>query len=563
MSPSHNNSGLIPIVAYDISYPFTHNPALSKHNPNTSQPNPPIHSIAAHPNTSPPSPNPLQPSVSSPLPEPSSPHNPVTASSHLSPVTGSVHPSPLLISDSPLSTSPSPSPVPVSTSPLLPDQSSLSPVSSPAPFLIRHSSSQTDPPIKLSDYVCSHVCSDQSASLMPDPTREPRTYSEVAAHPEWQEAMRSELLTLQANGTWSLTPLPAGKTPISCKWVYKVKHHSDGSVKRYKARLVAKGFTQLEGIDYQDTFSSTAKIISVRCLLALASARGWSLHQMDVNNAFLHGDLAEEIYMSPPPGLWRQGEHLVCRLHKSLYGLKQASRQWFAKFSAAICSAGFVQSRADYSLFTRKQGKSFTALLIYVDDILITGNDPVRIAVTKKLLHSHFRLKYLGNLKYFLGIEVSNSKNGIFISQRKYALEIIEDAGLLGTAPSDTPMERGLKLSDKSDLLKDPGKYRRLVGRLIYLTVSRPDITYAVHVLSRFMHQPRKFHMEAALRVVRYLKGAPGQGLFFSSNSDFRLRAYCDSDWAGCPLTRRSLLRVDMAIKGLGTSTPGICPTIL
>ncbi|RVW13324.1 Retrovirus-related Pol polyprotein from transposon RE1 [Vitis vinifera] len=309
---------------------------------------------------------------------------------------------------------------------------------------------------------------------------EPRSYSEAAAHPEWQEAMRSELQALQANGTWSLTPLPAGKTRLAI----------DGCV------------------DYQDTFSPTAKIISVRCLLALAAARGWSLHQMDVNNTFLHGDLHEEIYMSPPLGLRRQGEeNLVCRLHKSLYGLKQASRQWFAKFSEAIQSAGYAQSRADYFFFTIKQGKSFTALLIYVDDILITGNDPVSIATTKKFLHSHFHLK---------------------------------DLGLLGAALIDTPMERGLKLFDKSDLLKDQGRYRKLVGRLIYLTVSRPDITYAVHVLSRFMHQPRKAHMEAAFRVVRYLKNAPGQGLFFSLNNDFRLRAYCDSDWAGCPLTRRS-----------------------
>ena len=149
--------------------------------------------------------------------------------------------------------------------------------------------------------------------------------------------------------------------------------------------------------------------------------------------------------MSLPPGLRRQREeHLVCRLHKSLYGLKQASRQWFAKFSEAIRSAGFVQSKADYSLFTRKQGKSFTALLIYVDDILITGNDPVSIADIKKFLHNQFHLKDLGDLKYFLGIEISASRKGIFISQRKYALEIIKDAGLLGAAPIDTPMERGL-----------------------------------------------------------------------------------------------------------------------
>jgi hypothetical protein len=370
---------------------------------------------------------------------------------------------------------------------------------------------------------------------------EPRTYSEAVVHPEWQTAMLSELQALQANRTWTLTPLPAGKVPIGCRWVYKVKHKVHGSVEWYKARLVAKGFTQLEGVDYQETFSPTAKIITVRCLLALSAARGWKLHQLDVNNAFLHGDLTEEIYMSPPPGLRRQGEeNLVCRLHKSLYGLKQASRQWFEKFSDAVRSAGYVQSKADYSLFNKKHGTSFTALLIYVDDILITGNDLETIAALKTFLHSQFRLKDLGDLKYFLGIEVSTSKRGIFICQRKYALEIIEDARLLGATPIDTPMEKTLKLSDSSDLLKDPGKYRRLIGRLIYLTVSRPDITYAVHVLSRFMNQPRKMHWEAALRVVRYLKGAPGQGLFFSSINDLKLRAYCDSDWAGCPVTRRS-----------------------
>ena len=245
---------------------------------------------------------------------------------------------------------------------------------------------------------------------------EPRSYSEADAHPDWQEALLSELQALQASGTWSLTPLSVGKTPIGCRWVYKVKHRSDGSIEFYKARLVAKGFTQLEGVDYQDTFSPTAKIISVRCLLALVAACGLSLYHMDVNNAFLYGDLHEELYMSSPLGLQRQEEeNLVCRLHKSLYGLKQASRQWFTKFLEAIRSAGYEQSRADYSLFTRKQDKSFTALLIYVGDILITGNDIVSITATKKFLHSHFHLKYLGDLKYFLCIEISASKNGIFI----------------------------------------------------------------------------------------------------------------------------------------------------
>jgi hypothetical protein len=369
---------------------------------------------------------------------------------------------------------------------------------------------------------------------------EPTSYAEAASHSHWQEAMQSELAALEANHTWSLTSLPPGKKPIGCRWVYKIKRHSDGTIERFKARLVAKGYTQLEGIDYHDTFSPTAKMITVRCLLALAAAQNWSLHQLDVNNAFLHGDLHEEIYMSPPPGLRRQGENLVCCLHKLLYGLKQASRQWFAKFSTAIQAAGFVQSKTDYSLFTCRKGKSFTALLIYVDDILITGNDVNAIAALKQFLHSHFRIKDLGDLKYFLGIEVSRSKKGISISQQKYTLEILKDGGFLGAKPVNFPMEQNIKLSDSGELLKDPSQYRRLVGRLIYLTITRPDITYSVHVLSRFMHAPRRPHMEVALRVLRYLKNSPGQGLFFPSQNDLSLRAFSDSDWAGCPISRRS-----------------------
>jgi hypothetical protein len=178
--------------------------------------------------------------------------------------------------------------------------------------------------------------------------------------------------------------------------------------------------------------------------------------------------------------------------------------------------------------------------LIYVDDILIVGNDLKAIYTLKRFLHSRFRIEDLGNLKYVFGIEVSRSQKGIAISQRKYTLEILKDVGILGAKPVNFSMEQNTKLSDVGDLLKDPSQYRRLVGRLIYLTITRPDIMYSVHVLSRFMHAPRKPHMEAALRVLHYLKGAPGQGLFFSSQTDLSLLAFCDSDWAGCPMTRRS-----------------------
>ena len=371
---------------------------------------------------------------------------------------------------------------------------------------------------------------------------EPTSYSQAAADPNWQQAMTAELNALQQNHTWTLVPLPAGHKPIGCKWVYRIKYHSDGTIERYKARLVAKGYTQVEGVDYIETFSSTAKLTTLRCILAVAASRNWHIHQLDVQNAFLHGDLHEEVYMDPPPGLRRQGEHLVCRLNKSLYGLKQASRNWFSKFSSAIQQAGFQQSKADYSLFTKTCGSSFTVVLIYVDDILLTGNNLQEMEHLKSVLLKKFRIKDLGNLKYFLGLEFSRSKKGIFVSQRKYSLDILQDAGLSGAKPETFPMEQHLKLTpDDGELLHDPTHYKRMVGRLIYLTVTRPDIVYSVQTLSQYMHQPRKPHLQAALRVLRYIKGSPGQGLLFPAANDLSLKAYCDSDWAGCKATRKSV----------------------
>ncbi len=250
--------------------------------------------------------------------------------------------------------------------------------------------------------------------------------------------------------------------------------------------------------------------------------------------------------MDLPPGFASKGENissnLVCKLQKSLYGLKQASRQWFAKFSSTIIQQGFTQSHSDYSLFTRTQGTSFIALLVYVDDILITSNDPQSVIALKESLHTEFKLKDLGNLKYFLGLEVARSSKGISLCQRKYALEILNDSGMLGSKPVLTPMEQNLKLSATDGIpLADPSTYRRLVGRLLYLTVTRPDISYSVQKLSQFMSKPTNLHLNAAHRIIRYIKGTPGQGLFFSCSNDLQLKVFSDSDWASCPDTRRSV----------------------
>jgi hypothetical protein len=227
---------------------------------------------------------------------------------------------------------------------------------------------------------------------------EPTSYSTTVKDLGWCKAMDAELQALEENQTWILTDLPPGKDAVTYKYVYKIKRNSDGSVERLKARLVAKGYTQQEGIDYHETFSPVAKMVTVRCLLSVAAVRGWHLHQFDVNNAFLHGDLEEEIYMRKPPGYNKGTAGQVCKLLKSLYGLKQASRQWYAKLTSCLIDFGFTQSKADYSLFTMSTSTSFTALLVYVDDIILASSSMTNIVAVKDCLHDKFKIKDLGLL---------------------------------------------------------------------------------------------------------------------------------------------------------------------
>lgn len=371
---------------------------------------------------------------------------------------------------------------------------------------------------------------------------EPQSFKEAMKDAGWRGAMQKEIRALEDNGTWTMETLPPGKKALGSQWVYKIKYNSDGSVERLKARLVVFGNHQIEGIDYNETFAPVAKMVTVRAFLAIAASKNWELHQMDVHNAFLHGDLDEEVYMKLPPGFDSDTPGLVCRLRKSLYGLKQAPRCWFAKLVTALKGYGFLQSFSDYSLFTYTKGSVQINVLVYVDDIIISGNDSAALKAFKAYLSACFHMKDLGVLKYFLGIEVARNPSGLFLCQRKYTLDIISEAGLLGAKPASFSMEQHHKLAHATGaLLVDPLPYRRLLGRLIYLAVTRPDLAYSVHVLSQFMHEPRQEHWEAALRVVRYLKSSPGQGILLRSDSDLSLSGWCDSDWAACPLTRRSL----------------------
>src|SRR6266498_2605339 len=277
--------------------------------------------------------------------------------------------------------------------------------------------------------------------------------------------MKEELLALQNNQTWELVPLPVGKRAVGCKWVFTVKQTPEGKVDRYKARLVAKGYSQTYGIDYDETFAPVAKMSTVRALISCATTFGWPLHQLDVKNAFLHGDLQEEVYMEIPPGFMNhQASREVCRLKKSLYGLKQSPRAWFDRFRRAICDMGYTQCNEDHTVFYKHRGSYITLLAVYVDDIVITGDDVEEIRCLKERLGETFEVKDLGQLRYFLGIEIARSSKGIVLSQRKYILDLLNETGMLGYRTVSTPIKQNHKLCAQSEDPVDKEKYQRLVG---------------------------------------------------------------------------------------------------
>ncbi|WJZ96545.1 hypothetical protein VitviT2T_015220 [Vitis vinifera] len=371
----------------------------------------------------------------------------------------------------------------------------------------------------------------------------PHNIQEAFKYPKWKAAVDEEVRALEKNGTWEITDLPRGKKPVGCKWIFTVKYKADGNVDRYKARLVAKGFTQSYGIDYQETFAPVAKLNTVHVLLSLAANLDWSLHQLDVKNAFLNGDLEEEVYMDIPAGLETTSNfNKVCRLRKSLYGLKQSPRAWFERFTKVVKGYGFVQCQSDHTLFVKHfpEGK-LAIIIVYVDDIILTGDHEEKIDLLKKLLTKEFEIKDLGNLKYFLGMEIARSKKGIAVSQRKYVLDLLNETGMLGCKPAETPMVTTVKLEESDGSAPvDKGRYQRLVGKLIYLSHTRPDIGFSVSVVSQFMNNPTEKHMTAVIRILRYLKMTPGKGLFFQRTTNKEIEIFSDADWAGSVTDRRS-----------------------
>ncbi|CAL2258391.1 unnamed protein product [Prunus armeniaca] len=347
---------------------------------------------------------------------------------------------------------------------------------------------------------------------------EPTCFSQASKHPAWHTEISEESNALLQNQTWSLVPPFPTHTPVGCKWVFRIKRHFDGIVEHYKAYLVAKGFHQRPDIDYFETFSPIVKPATIRNVLSLAVSRWWSLRQLDVKNAFLHGFFQEDVYMVQPLGFVNLSHPThVCKLHKSLYSLKQAPRAWFNCISTFILSISFSRSLVDSSLFIFQQGSHTIFLLMYVDDIVITGNDSSLLQNFISLLSCQFDMKNFGPFSYFLGLQVVSHDGALHLNQLKYVLDLLHKSNLLHAKPASTPLAaKSVLTTSDGDLLTSPTEYRELVGSLQYFTLTRPDISFAVNTVAQFMSSSRFPHMVALKRILRYVKGTIDFGLHFT-----------------------------------------------
>ena len=377
--------------------------------------------------------------------------------------------------------------------------------------------------------------------------QEPKSIQEALSSPQkenWRRALDEEMTSLCKKETWEYVELPEGRETIGCKWVFKVKCKSDGEIDRFKARLVAKGYAQQYGIDYEETFSPVVRFSSIRSLLAFAVQKNMYVHQMDVVTAFLNGELDEDIYMDQPEGYELAGnEHLVCKLKRSLYGLKQAPRCWNKVLTEFLESRGFRQSTADPCIYV-KNDSSLVIIAIYVDDLILIAESVEELNNTKKSLEAQFEMKDMGNINFCLGVSIrqSEDRNEIWMHQKTYIKDMLVKYELHNAKVVSTPADLNVKLMKDDGVSKkvDPLKYQSMVGSLLYLAIAtRPDIAYAVAIVSRFNSEPTEAHLTAVKRIFRYVKGTIDYALKYGKNEN-DLVGYSDADWAGDQESRRS-----------------------
>lgn len=394
---------------------------------------------------------------------------------------------------------------------------------------LRRSSRTTRQPTRLEDYVLlAQVDGERLLMIIND---EPWNYNEAKELKVWVDACKDEIFSIEKNDTWDLVELPAGVKPIGLKWVFKIKRNADGTISKYKARLVAKGYVQQHGVDYDEVFAPVARIETIRLIIAIAGSYGWEVHHLDVKTAFLHGELKEEVYVTQPEGFIVQGEeHKVYKLKKALYGLRQAPRAWNIKLNHILRGLNFTRCSKEPSLYRKERKKELLIVVVYVDDLLVTGSSLDAIMKFKQEMATTFEMSDLGKLTYYLGIEVLQNSDGITIKQDRYARKILEEAGLSSCNPTHVPMEMNAKFS-KSPKEKnvDAKEYRRGIGCLRYLLHSRPDLSFSVGVLSRFMQEPKESHGAALKQVLRYLRGTCNLGLCYSKGAKVKLVGYSDS----------------------------------
>jgi hypothetical protein len=316
---------------------------------------------------------------------------------------------------------------------------------------------------------------------------EPTTFEEVVQKGQWKEAMTEEHQSIMKNDVWEIVPRPKEKSVVTSKWVYKIKHAADGSVDKYKERFIARRFSQQEGKDYEETFSPVSRYTSIRAIISLITSMGWNLHQMDVKKYFLNGAIEEEVYIEKPQGfeVHSRDTHIY-RLKKSLYGLKQAPKAWYARMDNYLMRLGFSKSHEDQNLYYKVMDNAPVILLLYVDDLFITGEDSL-IIQCKKQLAFEFDMKDIGLMHYYLGLEVSQKRYEVFLGQGKYAINILHKFGMMDCKSMDTPMNTDIrKVKDPDSDPVDPSLYRQLIGSLMYLVNTRPDIFFVVNTLSQF-----------------------------------------------------------------------------
>ncbi|GJV14605.1 retrovirus-related pol polyprotein from transposon TNT 1-94 [Tanacetum coccineum] len=334
---------------------------------------------------------------------------------------------------------------------------------------------------------------------------------------------------------WELVPRPEGKNIIALKWLWKNKCDAKNIVVRNKTRLVAKGYRQEEGIDFEESFAPVARLEAVRMFIAYAAHKNITIFQMDVKTAFLNGPLKEEVYVSQPEGfIDPEFPDHVYRLKKALYGLKQAPRAWYDKLSSFLIEHGFTKGIVDPTLFTRRHGEDILLVQVYVDDIIFGSTNPDFSKRFANLMKNNFEMSMMGELKFFLGLQVHQSPRGIFISQSQYAIELLKKHGLDECVSMSTPMATERLDADLQGTPTDQTTYRRMIGGLMYLTASRPDIAYATFVCARYQARPTVKHLKEVKRIFRYLRQSYNMGLWYPKDSGFELIAYSDADHAGC-----------------------------